>query len=235
MRAVVQRVSSASVRVSDADGDVGRIAKGLLVLVGVEKGDGPADVQYIAGKVRDLRIFEDPAAADRHMNRSVSDVGGSVLVVSQFTLAGDCRKGRRPSFDAAAPPEIARPLYQDVVRELKDTGLDVATGEFQALMRVSLVNEGPVTFLIAVLVARPLAAQQRPLVTEDPEPIGAGRILIEGGFDYSTDQVYPVSGLQGDLLRAANVGISVGISSIAEFQIDGGFYNRLTITNRTTA
>jgi len=88
--------------------------------------------------------------------------------------------------------------------------------------------------LIAILVARSAAAQQRPLVTEDPEPIGAGRILVEGGFDYSTDQVYPVSGLQGDLLRVANVGVSVGISSIAEFQIDGGFYNRLKITGRTT-
>jgi len=88
--------------------------------------------------------------------------------------------------------------------------------------------------LIAILVARSAAAQQRPLVTEDPEPIGAGRILVEGGFDYSTDQVYPVSGLQGDLLRVANVGVSVGISSIAEFQIDGGFYNRLKITRRTT-
>jgi len=88
--------------------------------------------------------------------------------------------------------------------------------------------------LIAILVARSAAAQQRPLLTEDPEPIGAGRILVEGGFDYSTDQVYPVSGLQGDLLRVANVGVSVGISSIAEFQIDGGFYNRLKITRRTT-
>lgn len=87
---------------SDAARDVGRISKGLLVLVGVEQGDGPGDVQYIAGKVRDLRIFEDPAAEDRHMNRSVADVGGAVLVVSQFTLAGDCRKGRRPSFDRHA-------------------------------------------------------------------------------------------------------------------------------------
>lgn len=150
MRAVIQRVSSAQITVADADADrdVARIGRGLLVLVGVEQGDGPSDVQYIAGKVRDLRVFEDPAAGDRHMNRSVSDVGGAVLVVSQFTLAGDCRKGRRPSFDAAAPPQIARPLYEDVVRELKNTGLEVATGEFQAMMRVSLVNEGPVTLLI---------------------------------------------------------------------------------------
>jgi len=148
MRAVVQRVSSASVRVGDAEGDVGRIARGLLVLVGVEQGDGPADVQYIAGKVRDLRIFEDPAAQDRHMNRSVADVGGAVLVVSQFTLAGDCRKGRRPSFDGAAAPALARPLYEDVVRELRNTGLTVETGEFQAAMRVALVNDGPVTLLL---------------------------------------------------------------------------------------
>ena len=150
MRAVIQRVSSAQITVADAhaDRDGARIGRGLLVLVGVEQGDGPSDVQYIAGKVRDLRVFEDPAAGDRHMNRSVADVGGAVLVVSQFTLAGDCRKGRRPSFDAAAPTEIARPLYEDVVRELKNTGLEVATGEFQAMMRVSLVNEGPVTLLI---------------------------------------------------------------------------------------
>ena len=150
MRAVVQRVSSASVAVPEphAERNVARIGRGLLVFVGVEQGDGPGDVQYIAGKIRDLRIFEDPAAADRHMNRSVVDVGGSVLVVSQFTLAGDCRKGRRPSFDGAAAPQIARPIYEDVVRELKSSGIAVETGEFQAVMRVSLVNEGPVTLLI---------------------------------------------------------------------------------------
>lgn len=150
MRAVVQRVSSASVAVPDppTSRDVARIGQGLLVFVGVERGDGPDDVRYIAGKIRDLRIFEDPTAADRHMNRSVADVGGAVLVVSQFTLAGDCRKGRRPSFDGAASPEVARPMYEDVVRELKSTGLMVETGEFQAAMRVSVVNEGPVTLLI---------------------------------------------------------------------------------------
>ena len=143
MRAVVQRVASASVTVGDRT--VGRIAHGLLVLVGVENGDGPADVEYIAGKIGDLRVFEDE---QHHMNRSVHDVGGSVLVVSQFTLAGDCRKGRRPSLDAAAPPAIAKPLYEEVVRQLQATGLHVETGEFQAMMQVSLVNEGPVTFLI---------------------------------------------------------------------------------------
>lgn len=150
MRAVVQRVSSASVAVPDPhpSRDVARIGRGLLVFVGVEQGDGPGDVRYIAGKIRDLRIFEDPTAADRHMNRSVGDVGGAVLVVSQFTLAGDCRKGKRPSFDGAASPDVARPMYEDVVRELKSAGLMVETGEFQAAMRVSLVNDGPVTLLI---------------------------------------------------------------------------------------
>ena len=143
MRVVVQRVSSASVTVGDRT--VGRIAHGLLVLVGVENGDGPADVQYIAGKIGDLRVFEDE---QHHMNRSVHDAGGAVLIVSQFTLAGDCRKGRRPSLDAAAPPAIAKPLYEEVVRQLQATGLHVETGEFQAMMQVSLVNEGPVTFLI---------------------------------------------------------------------------------------
>jgi D-tyrosyl-tRNA(Tyr) deacylase len=127
---------------------VGQIDRGVVVFVGVERGDGPPDVQYIAGKVRDLRIFEDPAESSRHLNRSVQDVGGGVLVVSQFTLAGDCRKGRRPSFDAAAEPLIAKPLYEDVVRELQSSGLKVASGEFQAMMQVSLVNDGPVTLLL---------------------------------------------------------------------------------------
>ena len=143
MRAVVQRVSSARVTVDDRI--VGEIARGLLVFIGVEQEDGPADVEYIARKIRELRVFEDNA---KHMNRSVEDVGGSVLAVSQFTLAADCRKGRRPSFDAAAPPHIAKPLYEDVVRELRSAGVTVATGEFQAMMQVSLVNEGPVTMLL---------------------------------------------------------------------------------------
>ena len=143
MRAVVQRVSSASVTV--AGRVVGDIAHGLLALIGVEKDDGAADVEYIAGKIGDLRVFEDDA---HHMNRSVHDVGGAVLVVSQFTLAADCRKGRRPSFDAAAPPQVARPLYDAVVREIAARGLRVATGEFQASMQVALVNDGPVTILL---------------------------------------------------------------------------------------
>jgi D-tyrosyl-tRNA(Tyr) deacylase len=143
MRAVVQRVSSAAVTVDDRT--VGQIALGLLALVGVEQGDGPADALYIAGKIRDLRVFGDAAG---HLNRSVQDVGGAVLVVSQFTLAGDCRKGRRPSFDAAASPQIAKPLYENVVHELQASGVTVATGEFQALMQVSLVNDGPVTLML---------------------------------------------------------------------------------------
>jgi D-tyrosyl-tRNA(Tyr) deacylase len=146
MRAVVQRVLTASVTVEGQI--VGRIARGLLVFVGVEKGDGPDDVQSIAGKVRDLRIFEDPSDASRHLNLSVQDVGGAVLVVSQFTLAADCRKGRRPSFDDAAPPAVAKPLYENVVRALQASGVTVATGEFQATMQVSLVNDGPVTLLL---------------------------------------------------------------------------------------
>jgi D-aminoacyl-tRNA deacylase len=143
MRAVVQRVSSASVTV--ANRVVGEIAHGLLAFIGVETDDGVADVEYIANKISDLRVFEDTA---HHMNRSVHDVGGAVLVVSQFTLAADCRKGRRPSFDAAAPPQIARPLYEQVVREIEARGLRVATGEFQAMMQVALVNDGPVTILL---------------------------------------------------------------------------------------
>ena len=146
MRAVVQRVLRASVTIWDRT--TGEIEHGLLVFVGVERGDGPADVNYIAAKIRELRVFEDPAEPSRHVNLSIDDVGGSVLVVSQFTLAGDCRKGRRPSFDQAAPPDVARPLYEDVVRELRSAGITTATGEFQATMQVSLVNDGPVTLLL---------------------------------------------------------------------------------------
>ena len=128
----------------------GAIGRGLLVFVGVEKGDGAADVDYIVSKTREVRIFEDDGGADgrKRMNRSVVDIGGSVLVVSQFTLSGDVRRGRRPSFDDAAPPEIAREIYDSVVRQLRDTGLTVETGEFQAMMRVHLENDGPVTILI---------------------------------------------------------------------------------------
>ena len=143
MRAVVQRVTSAKVTVGDRT--TGAIDTGLLVLLGVEQGDGPTDVQYCASKIRDLRIFPDDAGK---MNLSVGDRQGAVLVVSQFTLAGDARNGRRPSFESAAPPQIARALYEDVVRELTTSGLRVATGEFQAMMQVALVNDGPVTILL---------------------------------------------------------------------------------------
>jgi len=143
MRAVVQRVTSARVTVDERV--TGEIAAGLLVLLGVEQNDGPADVQYITAKIRDLRIFPDDAGK---MNLSVTDRQGGVLVVSQFTLSGDARNGRRPSFATAAPPQIARALYEDVVRELKAGGLRVETGEFQAMMQVALVNDGPVTILL---------------------------------------------------------------------------------------
>lgn len=147
MRAVIQRVREARVTVGERE--TGAIGPGLLVLVGVERGDGPADVAFIAGKVRDLRIFDsDDADEVRRMHRSVVDMGGGVLVVSQFTLAADCRRGRRPSFDRAAPPDDARALYEAVVEALRADGLTVATGEFQADMQVALVNDGPVTILL---------------------------------------------------------------------------------------
>jgi D-tyrosyl-tRNA(Tyr) deacylase len=143
MRAVVQRVSSASV---DVEGRrAASIGSGLLVLIGVGHDDGPADVDWVASKIRELRIFEDDA---RKMNRSILDVGGEVLLVSQFTLFGDCRKGRRPSFDAAAAPELGVALYEDVVNALRAAGAKVETGVFGAHMHVSLVNDGPVTLLL---------------------------------------------------------------------------------------
>jgi D-aminoacyl-tRNA deacylase len=143
VRSVVQRVTSAEVTVGGAS--VGRIGPGLLVLLGVEKDDGPDDLRYTTTKVRELRCFADEQG---RMNRSIEEVGGSLLVVSQFTLCGDTRKGRRPSFDAAAAPDQARALYDDAVRQWRETGLTVETGEFQAMMAVSLVNDGPVTFIL---------------------------------------------------------------------------------------
>jgi D-aminoacyl-tRNA deacylase len=143
MRAVVQRVRRAKV---DIDGTTtAEIAAGLLLFVGVANEDGPADVEYIVNKTRDLRVFPDDAG---RMNRSVVDVGGAVLVVSQFTLHADCRKGRRPSFDGAAPGPLARALYDDVVGRLRESGVPVRTGRFQAEMDVDLVNDGPVTLLL---------------------------------------------------------------------------------------
>lgn len=143
MRAVLQRVATARVRVDDEV--VGAIGSGLLVLIGVASDDGPPDVAYIAGKIREVRVFED---GEGKMNRSLEDVDGEALVVSQFTLYGDCRKGRRPSFDAAAGLELGRALYDDVVRALKAAGVRVQTGTFQAHMLVELVNDGPVTILL---------------------------------------------------------------------------------------
>jgi len=143
VRAVVQRVSRAAVR---AEGRLaGAVDRGLLVLVGVASGDGAGDARWIADKVAQLRIFEDAAGK---MNRSVEDVGGGVLVVSQFTLLGDVRKGNRPSFVGAAAPEPASALYDEVCQALRARGLRVATGVFRAHMEVELVNDGPVTLLL---------------------------------------------------------------------------------------
>lgn len=144
MRAVIQRVTSARVRVGERV--TGEIERGLLVLLGVGREDTPADVQYIAGKIRELRLFESDAG--KPMDQSVADICGAVLVVSQFTLYGDVRKGRRPSFDEAAAPAVARELYEAVVRELRAAHVPVSTGEFQAMMHVELVNDGPVTVLV---------------------------------------------------------------------------------------
>ena len=143
MRAVVQRVTEASVTVGDET--TGRIGAGLLILLGVAAEDTQRDVIWLAGKVAGLRVFEDPGG---RMNLALNDIGGSVLVVSQFTLLGDCRKGRRPSFVAAAPPQIADQLYQSFVAELRGSGVSVETGRFRAEMQVKLVNDGPVTLLL---------------------------------------------------------------------------------------
>ena len=143
MRAVIQRVSRASVKV---DGELtGEIAKGLLVLLGVAQEDGVADADYLAEKVPGLRIFEDEAGK---MNLSVGEVGGAVLAVSQFTLFGDVRRGKRPSFDAAARPEQAKALYEHFVERIRALGLRCETGRFQEMMEVELVNSGPVTILL---------------------------------------------------------------------------------------
>ncbi len=143
MRAVVQRVTSAEVTVDGRK--VAAIGHGLLVLVGVGRDDGQKDADYLADKIANLRIFDDHAGV---MNRSALDVGAAALVVSQFTLFGDCRKGRRPSYGHAAPPEAAKPLYEYFVARMTQAGLAVATGEFQAMMEVRLVNHGPVTILL---------------------------------------------------------------------------------------
>jgi D-aminoacyl-tRNA deacylase len=143
MRAVVQRVSRAQVMV---DGEtVGEIGRGLLVLLGVTHADTEADADYLAGKIAGLRIFED---ANGKMNGDVASVGGGILLVSQFTLYGDVRRGKRPSFDAASRPEQARQLYEYFMERIRAAGLPCQTGRFQEMMQVELVNDGPVTILL---------------------------------------------------------------------------------------
>jgi D-tyrosyl-tRNA(Tyr) deacylase len=143
MKAVIQRVSSASVTVEGLI--VGQIGQGIMVLLGVEKGDTEAPADWLAEKIVGLRIFEDEAGK---MNRALPEIGGAVLAVSQFTLAGNCNKGRRPSFDTAAPPDEGKRLYDYFIEALKRQNVPVQTGIFQADMQVALVNDGPVTFIL---------------------------------------------------------------------------------------
>lgn len=143
MRSVLQRVSSAEVR---SDGKVqGKIDQGLVILLGIKNGDGDSDLRWMVEKVINLRIFEDD---EGKMNRSLTDIGGSMLIISQFTLYGDCRKGRRPGFSGAAPPAQAKPLYERFIQLSREKGITVETGIFQAEMAVNLVNDGPVTLLL---------------------------------------------------------------------------------------
>jgi D-tyrosyl-tRNA(Tyr) deacylase len=143
MKAVIQRVRRAQVDVAGETS--GRIGRGILVLLGVEKGDNERDADWLAEKIVNLRIFEDDAGK---MNLALKEVGGELLVVSQFTLAGNCAKGRRPSFDDAAPPDHANRLYEYFVARGRDMDVRVATGVFQAMMEVELINDGPVTFIL---------------------------------------------------------------------------------------
>ncbi len=143
MRAVVQRVSRAQVTIH---GEItGKIGHGLLVFLGVAKADTRTDADYLVGKILGLRVFEDP---DRKMNLSLTDTHGAVLAVSQFTLYGDVRRGKRPSFDEAAPPEMARELYEYFVSKIGEAGFVCETGQFREMMQVELVNDGPVTILL---------------------------------------------------------------------------------------
>jgi len=144
MKAVIQRVKRASVEIG---GELySEISKGILVLLGVEKGDTEEHASYLANKIADLRIFEDE---NDKMNLSLKDINGEILVVSQFTLAGDCKKGKRPSFDKAAHPKEAEELYEKFVDILKNLNINVKTGKFRAMMDVALINDGPVTFILS--------------------------------------------------------------------------------------
>lgn len=145
MKLLIQRVSRAAVRVCEGAREVGRIGRGVLAFLGVEKGDGPAQAARLAERVAEYRIFPDDAG---RMNRSLLEAQGEALVVSQFTLCASTRKGTRPGFDRAAPPEAAEALYRDFCRELAGRGVPVRTGVFGAMMEVELTNDGPVTFLL---------------------------------------------------------------------------------------
>ena len=143
MRAVIQRVSRASVRINE--NTTGQIGHGLVVLLGIRSEDTVRDLQWLADKIVHLRIFGDD---EGKMNRSLADIDGEMLIVSQFTIYGDCRKGRRPGYSNAAPPEIAEPLYQQFIEAVASQQISVATGTFRAAMEVELVNDGPVTLLL---------------------------------------------------------------------------------------
>ncbi|MGD9581368.1 MAG: D-aminoacyl-tRNA deacylase [Vampirovibrionia bacterium] len=143
MKVVIQRVSKASVSVDNKI--TGQIDKGLLVLLGIDKGDNISQGEFIANKLVNLRIFADE---NGKMNKSIKDINGKMLIVSQFTLSGDCKKGNRPSFDTAEHPSIAEPLYEEFIQLVKKSGIEVETGIFGAMMEVSLINDGPVTFIL---------------------------------------------------------------------------------------
>lgn len=143
MIALLQRVNKASVEVGGET--ISEIGKGILIFLGIDKKDSKKDVEYLADKVVNLRIFEDN---NSKMNLSIKDVGGEIMVVSEFTLAGDCKKGNRPSFDKAMPPEEAEKLYRDFIDSLRSKGIPVKEGIFRSFMHVSLINEGPVTFIL---------------------------------------------------------------------------------------
>ena len=143
MRALLQRVSQASVLVEEEQ--IGKIGPGLVVLLGVHSSDSDTDIAWMADKVVNLRVFPD---SEGKMNKSLADIDGEMLIVSQFTLYGDCRKGRRPGYSEAAPPEKAAALYEQFVREINSRGIKTATGRFQAYMQVFLVNDGPVTLML---------------------------------------------------------------------------------------